>query len=86
MGEGGYGVSLLGVAGARPAVADVVVQFQPGDGRDGGIAVEVVVAVLYFYDLLIHRLLAVAKTVVGICPEVVATSSRPTCATSSTRR
>ena len=40
VGKGGHGVALVGVTGARPAVADVVPQFEPGDGGDGGVAVQ----------------------------------------------
>ena len=50
-GEGGHGVAFLGVAGARPTVADVVAQFEPGDGSDGGIAVEVVVVRAHLDDV-----------------------------------
>ncbi len=38
VGEGGRGIALFGITGARPAVADVVPQFEPGDGGDGGVA------------------------------------------------
>ena len=51
VGEGGHDVAFLGVAGARPAVADVVAQFEPLDGRDGGIAVEVVVVRAHLDDV-----------------------------------
>ena len=75
VGEGGRNVALLGVAGARPAVADVVAQFEPLDGGDGGIAVEVVAVGANLDDVRSpflggDGLLAVAKTVVGICAEL----------------
>ncbi len=79
MGEGGHGVAFLGVAGARPAVADVVPQFEPGDGGDGGIAVEVVVVRAGVDDggpLLTspHRggncLFATAEAVAAVGPEL----------------
>ena len=70
MGEGGHGVAFLGVAGARPAVADVVAQFEPLDGGDGGIAVEVVVVRAHLDDVGIYGLLTVAKTIRGIGPEL----------------
>ena len=38
MGEGGGCVALFGVTRARPPVIDVVPQFEPGDGGDGGVA------------------------------------------------
>ena len=74
VGEGGHGVALLGVAGARPTVADVVAQFEPLDGRDGGIAVEVVVVRADLDDVRSpfrggDGLLTVAKAIRGICPE-----------------
>ncbi len=69
MGEGGHGVAFLGVAGARPAVADVVAQFEPLDGGDGGIAVEVVVVRAHLDDVGIYGLLAVAETIRRICAE-----------------
>jgi len=74
VGEGGRGVALFGVAGACPTVADVVAQFEPGDGGDGGIAVEVVVVGANLDDVgsAFRRgngLLAVAETVGGICAE-----------------
>ena len=40
VGEGGGCVALFGVTRARPPVVDVVPQFEPGDGGDGGIAVQ----------------------------------------------
>ena len=78
MGEGGHSVAFLGIAGARPAVADVVAQFEPLDGGDGGIAVEVVVFGAHLDDvspLLTsprrggNCLFAVAETIRGIRPE-----------------
>ena len=39
------------------------------DGRDGGIAVEVVVVGAHLDDVGIHRLLTIAESVVGICSE-----------------
>ena len=51
VGEGGRSVAFLGIAGARPAVADVVAQFEPLDGGDGGIAVEVVVVRAHLDDV-----------------------------------
>ncbi len=38
VGEGGRSVALFGIARARPPVVDVVPQFEPGDGGDGGVA------------------------------------------------
>ena len=38
VGEGGRNVALFGIARARPPVIDVVPQFEPGDGGDGGVA------------------------------------------------
>ena len=38
VGEGGGCVALFGVTRARPPVIDVVAQFEPGDGGDGGVA------------------------------------------------
>ena len=38
VGEGGRSVALFGIAGARPPVIDVVAQFEPLDGGDGGVA------------------------------------------------
>ena len=38
VGEGGRGVAFIGVARLRPPVIDVVPQFEPGDGGDGGVA------------------------------------------------
>ena len=38
VGEGGGCVALFGVARLRPPVIDVVPQFEPGDGGDGGVA------------------------------------------------
>lgn len=69
MGEGGHSVAFLGIAGARPAVADVVAQFEPLDGGDGGIAVEVVVVGANLDDVRIHRLLTVAEAIRGIRTE-----------------
>ncbi len=69
VGEGGYCIAFLGIAGARPTIADVVAQFQPLDGRDGGIAVEVVVVRTHLDDVGIYALFAVAETIRGICPE-----------------
>ena len=71
VGEGGHGITLLGVAGARPSVADVVAQFEPLDGGDGGIAVEVVVVRANLDDVSApfrrgNSLLTVAKTTRGI--------------------
>lgn len=72
MGKGGYDVAFLGVAGACPAIADVVAQFEPLDGGDGGIAVEVVVVRTYLDDVGSpfqgsNGLLTVAETIRGIC-------------------
>ena len=72
--EGGHGVAFLGIAGARPAVADVVAQFEPLDGGDGGIAVEVVVVRTNLDDVRSpfqggDGLLAVAETIRRICAE-----------------
>ena len=39
VGEGGGCVVLFGVTRARPPVIDVVPQFEPGGGGDGGVAV-----------------------------------------------
>ena len=38
VGEGGGCVALFGVTRARPPIIDVVPQFEPGDGGDGGVA------------------------------------------------
>ena len=40
VGEGGRSVALFGVTRARPPVIDVVPQFEPGNGGDGGVAVQ----------------------------------------------
>ena len=79
VGEGGRDVTLFGVAGARPAVADVVAQFEPLDRSDGGIAVEVVAVRANLDDVSAllttaerggNCLFTVAETIRGICAEL----------------
>jgi len=36
--EGGRSIALFGIARLRPPIIDVVPQFEPGDGGDGGVA------------------------------------------------
>ena len=78
VGEGGRSVALFGIARARPPVVDVVPQFEPGDGGDGGVAVQGVAVRAGVDDggpLLTspHRggncLFAAAETVATVGPE-----------------
>lgn len=54
VGERGYSVVLFCIAGARPAVTDVVSQFEPRHWRYSGIAMEIVVAGADFDDVSFH--------------------------------
>ena len=66
MGEGGCGVAFFGITGARPAVIDVVPQFEPGDGGDGGVAVQGIAVRAGAHNGLVHGLFVAAETVAAV--------------------
>ena len=70
VGERSRDVFAIGITRLRPTVANIVAQFEPSDGRNGRIAMNVVVVGAHLDDIGIDRLLTVAETLVGINTEL----------------
>ena len=68
--ERGDVVLVLSIARLRPAIADVILQLQPREGRQGHVAVDAVAAALGLEDLAVDGLLAIAKAIVAVQTEL----------------
>ena len=70
VGERSRDVFAISITRLRPTVTNIVAQFEPSDGRNGRIAMNVVVVGAHLDDIGIDSLLTVAETVVGINTEL----------------